>query len=121
MKTNKEMGFKARGNSFKYAFNGIYLLFKEEPNARIHFAATIAVIVAGILKRLPPQQWALITIAIAMVWVTEALNTAIEDLCDLYTNGTYHPKVKVIKDVAAGAVLVASIASVAIAVAVFFF
>lgn len=115
------MNFRSRGNSFKYALRGIVQLFKQEPNARIHFAATIVVIIAGFIKGISPMQWIVICIAIALVWICEAFNTAIELLCDMYCDHRYHPTVKVIKDIAAGVVLVASVLSVIVGLIVFLF
>lgn len=120
MQQKKSMTVLSRRNSFKYAFSGLRLIFNEEPNVKLHAVATVAAIAAGIIKHISPGQWIAIVIAIAMVWITEALNTCIERLCDLYTT-EYRPEIKIIKDIAAAAVLVAAIASVVIAVIVFFF
>lgn len=121
MKTKVQETIRLRGNSFKYAFAGIAQLLKQEPNARIHLAATVMAVIAGIVKGLTPMQWTAIAFAIGFVWVTEALNTAIEMLCNIWCDNKYHPTVKIIKDIAAGAVLIASIVSVAVGIAVFFF
>ncbi len=115
------MNFRSRGNSFKYALRGIAQVFKQEPNARIHFAVTAIVLIAGIIKGISPMQWVAICIVIALVWVCEAFNTAIELLCDMYCDHKYHPTVKVIKDIASGAVLIASVLSVIVGLIVFLF
>jgi diacylglycerol kinase (ATP) len=113
------MSFRSRSNSVQHALRGIGQLYKQEPNARIHAVATVAVITGGIIKHLTPMQWAAIAAAIAMVWITEAINTAIEQLCNLYCKGEWHPAVKIIKDISAGAVLIAAITSIAIAICIF--
>lgn len=119
MKQNKPTTLHNRLTSFGYAFQGIRQVVKQEPNARIHALATVIVIVAGLFKGLSKLEWVAILLAIAAVWVTEILNTCIEMLCDLYCKGEYHPTVKIIKDLAAAAVLIAAITSVIVAAFVF--
>jgi diacylglycerol kinase len=92
-----------------------------EVNMRIHAVATVLVIAAGLWRGLTPERWALIMLAIGAVWTAEAINTALERLADLHTGGEYHPLVKQVKDVAAGAVVVAAMVSVVVGVLVFFF
>ena len=113
--------FVRRLHSFRYAFGGLRLLLGAEVNMRIHSVATVAVIGAGIWRGLSTERWALLVLAIGAVWTAEALNTALERLADLCSGGKYHPLVKVIKDVAAAAVLIAAMVSVAVGVLVFFF
>ncbi|MGP1679831.1 MAG: diacylglycerol kinase family protein [Burkholderiales bacterium] len=100
----------ARLRSFGHAFRGLKLLLQTQPNARIHAVATVLVVAAGALLRIAPAEWALIVLAIACVWVAEALNTSIEFLVDLVSPDP-HPLAGKAKDVAAGAVLVAAIGS----------
>jgi len=121
MDKKKPMTFESRRNSFVYAFKGIARLFKQEPNARLHALITVMVIAAGIYKHLRPMQWIAIAIAIGLVWIVEALNTCVEMLCDMYCNNEWHPTVKIIKDIAAGAVLLAAFTSAAIGIFIFFF
>ena len=121
MNDKKPMTFVSRKNSFIYAFKGIIQLFIQEPNARIHGFITVLTIAAGIFKGLNKIQWLAISIAIGLVWIVEALNTAVEMLCDLYCNKEYHPTVKIIKDISAAAVLIAAITAVSIGIIVFFF
>ena len=106
--------------SFRYAFEGLRYLLLRETNMRIHAVATVVVIAAGIWRGLSPERWALLVLAIGAVWTAEALNTALERLADLCSGGKYHPVVKVIKDVAAGAVLIAAMVSVVVGALVFF-
>ena len=82
-----------------------YKLFKTEPNARIHFLATVCALIAGILLRISKSEWCFILIVIALVWAAEAFNTVMEKLIDnLFPE--YHETARFAKDVAAGAVLV---------------
>ncbi len=106
-----------RGRSFAYAFRGLLVLLKE-PNAQIHLVATVAVVTAGLYFRLPKSDWFLVIAAIAGVWVTEALNTALEALANAAVPNV-HPLVRNAKDVAAGAVLLAALGAAAIGGLVF--
>lgn len=105
--------FRDRLHSFGHAFRGIGFLLKTQHNARIHAAATVLVVAAGVLLRLSPVEWALIVLAITGVWTAEALNTAIEVLVDLASPAP-HPLAGNAKDVAAGAVLIAAIGAAVI-------
>ena len=91
---------------------------KTQANAWIHLLATIVVISAGVAFGVTPLEWCVLVLSIAMVWVTEAVNTAIEFAIDL-TSPEYHELAKKSKDVAAGAVLLAAFASVAVGAMIF--
>ena len=107
---NEKNGFKKRIKSFGFAFTGFYELVKSEPNARIHLAATICVVLAGFLLRISNAEWCIISIAIALVWAAEAFNTVIEKLVD-HLFPEYHETARIAKDISAGAVLVCAIAA----------
>lgn len=98
---------RARFASFGPAFAGIAALLRSEPNARLHLVATLAVLGLGAALPLTRGDWLALVLAITGVWVAEALNTAIEALCDTL-HPDQHPGIKLTKDVAAGAVLMAS-------------
>jgi len=108
----------ARLRSFGHALRGLKLLLQTQHNARIHAAATVLVVAAGALLGISTAEWALIALAAAGVWATEALNTAVEFLVDL-ASPELHPLAAKAKDVAAGAVLVAAIGSLIVGVLVF--
>lgn len=78
----KKFSINHRARSFRFAFNGIVYLIKHEPNAWIHLAITIVVIIAGLLLELHAAQWCLVTLAIGIVWMAESMNSAIEKLVD---------------------------------------
>lgn len=99
-----------RLQSFRHAFNGIRSFLRSEPNGRIHLVATIVVIIAGVWFHCSLSEWAMLIIVMAMVWLTEMLNTSIEKIMDHITP-EQHPGVKRIKDIAAGAVLIAALAA----------
>lgn len=114
------MRLQARGNSFIYALNGIRLLLPE-PNIKLHIVAAAAVITAGFARHISPAQWIALLLAIAIVWIAEALNTCIEKLCDYSCGNQWSAPIGRIKDMAAGVVLAASVISAAIGIIVFFF
>jgi len=84
---------------------------------RVHFAAGILVIIAGLVLGVSAPEWAALLAIMALVYALEMLNTVVEAIVDLVTQ-EYHPLAKVAKDVAAGAVLVAAIFAVVIALIV---
>ncbi|NLR61536.1 diacylglycerol kinase family protein [Chitinophaga polysaccharea] len=104
--------------SFGYAWNGIVAFVRSEPHARIHVLATIVVVAAACWYRITAPEWIWTILAIALVWTTEMLNTVVEKMMD-HLSPQLHPHVKFIKDVAAGAVLVAAIAAAIIGAVIF--
>lgn len=120
MNNSKSLKPADRVKSVQYAIEGILQLMKE-PNAKIHLVATIVVIIAGIVQHISVNEWICIVFAIGIVWITEAINTAIEKVCDIVVDGKWHPVVKIAKDIAAGAVLIASVLSIIIGLLIFLF
>lgn len=116
--SSKGFSVKARIKSFSYAIQGINTFFKTQHNAWIHAFATVLVIVLGNIVRLSFSEWCLIFLAIALVFITEMLNTAIEFLTDL-VSPEFHPLAKKTKDVAAASVLFSSIIALIIGLLVF--
>jgi len=110
--------FKARVKSFQYALAGGRVLLASQHNARIHALATVLVLVGALAVRVSRLEWALLILAIALVWGMEALNTAIELLAD-EVSLEQRPRIGKAKDVAAFGVLVAAMASVLIGVMIF--
>lgn len=103
---------------FKYAIKGILFAFKTQANIRIHSIISVLVISAGFLFKINPLEWLFIIFAIGLVLSAELFNTAIESLVD-QVSPSYSEKAGLIKDVAAGAVLIAAVVSVIIGVIVF--
>ncbi len=120
MEQKKDLTIASRSRSFGAAFSGLWEMTKE-PNAILHTIATIVVIVAGLVKHLDASRWVFLILAIGLVWITEILNTSIERLSNYTCGNKYHPAIKVIKDLGAGAVLVSAIISSVIGIIVFFF
>ncbi len=109
---------KAFLRSFRYAFAGIGYVLRTQRNARVHLTIIVLVIAAGFFFRVSAVEWAILALAMGMVFSAEMINTVAELAVDLLTQH-YHPMAKVAKDVGAGAVLVAAIAAVAVGVAIF--
>lgn len=117
METQK-FSIRSRIKSFYYAGAGIRRFLQREHNAWIHLAATmVVVIVAWILKVSGPEAIAL-TVVTGLVWITEMLNTCLERMADLISKER-HPEIKFIKDLAAGAVLVAAVVAVIVGLIIF--
>ena len=104
--------------SFVYAWRGVVYAVRTQRNMRVHIALAILAIALGIFLRISAVEFAMIFVAITGVFITEMINTVAEACVDLATQ-TYHPLARVAKDVAAGAVLVASILAVVIALFVY--
>lgn len=107
-----------RLQSFQYAFNGLRILIKEEHNARIHLLATVLVVALSAILKITINEWIAVLRCIGFVFLAEILNTAIENLCD-FVSHEKRQQIKIIKDLAAGAVLIATIISVVTACFIF--
>ncbi|MEN9972451.1 MAG: diacylglycerol kinase [Bacteroidota bacterium] len=95
-------------SALKIAIIGIRELYFESRNARIQFVIFSLVLVAGLALGLNKFEWLWLFIASTLVLALEAINTSIELLADVYTL-EFNAKIKQVKDIAAGAVLIASI------------
>lgn len=104
--------------AFGFAFYGLFLFMKSERNGKIQMAISVLVISAGIALQITAHEWIIVLLCIAAVLSLEMLNSAIEKLCDLVYE-EYHPTIKIIKDVSAGAVLWTAIVSAIIAFIIF--
>lgn len=107
-----------RIQSFKYALNGIIRFFSHETNGKIQLAAAVIAISTGFILNIDRAEWIALIFCCGWVLGLEMINTAIEKTCDLISID-YHPMIKTIKDVAAGAVLVSAVASLVIGVIIF--
>lgn len=99
--------------SFYFAFAGLGYLFRTQRNARIHLAIGAAACAVGAWVRISRVEWAILIFTIALVLILEGLNTAIEAAINL-ASPKIHPLAKAAKDLAAGMVLIAAIASVGV-------
>jgi len=103
---------------FNDAFNGIICSIKSQKNIKIHIAAAIVVIGCGFFFKVSTAEWAILILTIGLVIAAEIFNTAIEWLCD-FIEPNHHEKIGLIKDVAAGAVLVLCTAAFIIGLIIF--
>jgi diacylglycerol kinase (ATP) len=108
MPEREAFSLAARVQSFGHAFRGVGRLLVTQHNAWIHAVATAAVFTLALWLGLGWSEWVVLLVAVAMVWVAEAFNTAIEHLCDR-VSPEYDPLVREAKDVAAGGVLIAAV------------
>jgi len=108
----------ARAQSFRYALAGFPVLLSTQHNARIHAVATILVVIVGLIVRVSPLEWALLVLAIGMVWAMEAMNTALELLADEISL-EQRTRIGKAKDVAAFGVLAAAITAILLGLFVF--
>jgi len=104
--------------SFNFAFEGIIHVLRTQRNMRIHFAVATLVLVAALVSGVDKLELIALLLAVAFVLITEMVNTAIEGAIDVATT-SFDPMAKLAKDIAAGAVLIASAVAVAIGYLVF--
>ena len=111
MKKKVKFSIGGRLRSFKYAANGLKILFSQEHNARIHAVAAVMAVSLAIILGFDRTGWVAVLTSIAAVFITESVNSAVERLCDLVMP-QYSRQVKEIKDLAAGAVLISAVMAV---------
>jgi diacylglycerol kinase (ATP) len=99
--------------SFNHAYRGLIYAVRTQRNMRFHVLSSVVVLVLSLLVGVSKLELAILVLVITAVFVTEMFNTALEFAVDLVTR-EYHPLAKLAKDVSAGAVLVTSIAAVAV-------
>ena len=106
-------------DSFNNAINGIIYTIKNEKNMKIHIVTAICIMIMSLFFGLNKIEFLVVCLTICMVVICELFNTAVEVIIDIIVD-VYHPKAKIVKDVAAGAVLVSAFISVVIAYFIFF-
>jgi diacylglycerol kinase (ATP) len=104
--------------SFNFAIEGVIHVLRTQRNMRLHFAAAVAVIVVAVAVGVSKIELSLLLVSIAFVLVAEMINTAVEGAIDAATT-SFDPMAKLAKDIAAGAVLIASVNAVAVGYLVF--
>ncbi len=107
--------WRSRIRSFGYAFEGIAVMLQTQHNAWLHLLASALVCVAAATLGVSAADWRWLVVAITLVWAAEALNTAVEFLCDV-VSPEYAPAVKGAKDIAAGGVLITAVGAAGIGV-----
>lgn len=106
-------------DSFNNAINGIISAIRSERNMKIHLTAAALVLFLSLFYDLTRVEFLIVSTAIAVVIICELFNTAIEVVIDTLI-GIYHPKAKVVKDTAAGAVFIAAVLSILVGYFIFF-
>ena len=109
----KVLSIKRLKKSFGYAFKGIDDVISNEPNMKIHVSVAILVVIMAFLLKISMIEWIILVLLIGLVLAAEVINTTIENLVDMYTK-EYNEKAKVVKDTAAGTVLILAITAVII-------
>lgn len=104
--------------SFKFAFQGLKMLFLIENNAKFHLMAAILVIITGLYFKVSANEWIFLIFAIGLVFGSEAFNTAIEKLCDKISPQK-DPVIGHIKDLAAAGVLFFAISAAMVGLIIF--
>ncbi|MBT9546421.1 MAG: diacylglycerol kinase family protein [Candidatus Sericytochromatia bacterium] len=100
---------------FKWAFSGLFYAIQTQRNLQVHLAATLLASGLSFWLGLSRLEWILLLLTFALVWMAEMVNTALEATLD-HLAPEIHPQVKIAKDVAAGAVLVAALFAVLIGI-----
>lgn len=103
---------------FGHAFAGLAWALRSQRNMKVHAVATLLVVALGLADNLARWEWCAVAFSIALVWVAELLNSALEELCNRVTL-EQDPLIRKVKDMAAGAVLVAAAQAVFVAFLVF--
>lgn len=101
--------------SFKYAFEGLFIAFKQEPNLKLHFLMAFLVIAVSYVLRISKQDFLIIILVIGFVITIELTNTAIETVVNAFVDKT-HPGAKLAKDISAAAVLVTSVTAAVVGI-----
>ncbi len=112
------MSVRSRIKSFGYALHGLRYVLTTQVNFQIHLVIAVVVIIAGFIFNISTWEWIAIAFSIGFVFVAEILNTALDVLCDR-VHPEEHASIRVVKDVAAGAVLIAAVTALVIGVIVF--
>ena len=100
-------------SSFSYAFSGIRLALKNEPNIRVHFVVAILVAVVAYFLKFTRLEWIVLAFTVAFVLILELINTTLEEIVDMVSPGV-RQRARVAKDVSAAAVLISALLSVVI-------
>ncbi|QQR99267.1 MAG: diacylglycerol kinase family protein [Sphingobacteriales bacterium] len=104
--------------SFKYAINGMKILVADEHNSRIHIFFMLLAISCGFIFKISIGEWITLCVLFGIVFLTELINSAIENLCN-YLTMENNITIGKIKDLSAAAVLVAAITSFVVGCIIF--
>ncbi|NMH85941.1 diacylglycerol kinase [Flavivirga algicola] len=111
--TKKDSFVVNRIKSIGYAFKGALLLLKTEASIKIQFVIALIVTLTGLYYQISLTEWMVQLLCIGMVMSIEGINTAIEAIAD-FIHPEHHNKIGLIKDIAAGAVFIASVFAIVV-------
>ncbi len=109
---------RKRLKSFVFAAQGIKFFFVTQPHAKVHLVLALLAVGSGWVLEISRTDWLAVVLAIGLVLVAEATNTALEELVN-FVSPDYHKQAGIVKDVAAGAVLLAAIIALVVGLLVF--
>ena len=95
--------------SLRYASEGVVHALKTQRNMRLLIIAGVLLLIAALVYGVSRVEFLLLCGAVSLLWVAEMINTSMEIFVDHASGGTRHPQIKRIKDVSAGAVLIAAV------------
>jgi len=107
LRAKEAFSWRKRKLSFRFAYRGLVYVFRTQHNMWLHALAAAIVVLLGFLFDITSVQWLIVLLCIALVFSLEIINTAIEVLVD-HLHPDQHPKIGLVKDLAAGAVLAAA-------------
>ena len=105
-------------HSIKFALHGIIYLVTTQRNAQFHLFSSCLAIVFGVWLNISNLEWAIVSLCITAVLGAEAFNTSIEKICDTL-HPEIHPKIKTVKDLSAGAVLIISLGTLVVGLIIY--
>jgi diacylglycerol kinase len=107
-----------RLKAFVYAFSGLFEAIRKEEPLKVEVSAAVLALIASWHFRITRQEWLAVLTSIALVFITELINTAIEKLCDL-VKPERNDTIRYIKDISAAAVIVACLLALCVAGLIF--
>ena len=116
--SKKESFVANRIKSVGYAFKGAIILLKKEASVKVQFTIAILVTAAGFFFNISSTEWTIQLLAIGLVMSMEGINTAVEEIAN-FIHPEHHSKIGLIKDIAAGAVFIASVFAVIIGLIIY--
>lgn len=108
----------SKWKNIRYALRGLLLLIRDEASFRIQLAGGLCIVLIGLLLHIRTADWIIVIILIGIVLALEAMNTAVEELCD-HVTPEEHPKIGIVKDLAAAASAIFRITAIIVLVLVF--
>jgi len=104
--------------SFQAAFSGFSYLYHNHKHLKINLSIALIILFLSFISDIELIELIIILLAIILVFLTESINTSIEEICNLISP-EYHPKIKIIKDLGSFFVLLAAIFSILVFILIF--